>query len=625
MSNYEFTGNTWQQNTVSWYFNGTIEQSFDITRAFNAWDDVLELDFARVALPSQADIDISFSFLDGEPTGFDTYGYATWRYSLSTNHIIDADIDFDSGNTWTWSPSTLGYVLNSGVTLYSVAVHEIGHAIGLDHSTNPQTLMYSVASSSNSNLAYWDIFGAQQLYGDESRLLPDLVNRTTPSVNVSSVAAGGNVTINYEVVNVGPDSASSSISGIYLSTDSNIITSDTRLSSDSVPELDSAERSDESSSVTISGGLAPGTYWLGVILDHANNVQESGETNNNSNAVQISVTPASPFTAGSDTVALTYSGYTWYALGGNDTVTGTTGVDVIYGNSGHDALFGLGGGDTIFGDNGDDTINGQLGNDTLNGDGGHDLILGAQGNDVLNGGNGNDIVSGGSDNDTITGGVGIDLVFGGGGDDLLFGNAGNDTLSGGGGTDTLSGGNNSDLVMGSAGDDMVFGGAGIDTVSGGTGVDTVDGGGDNDTVYGAGGDDTVSGGAGDDTVSGGADNDTVSGNAGIDSLLGASGTDRLDGGTGNDTLTGGAGADTLEFGLGYDADQVQGFEDDIDTLELDDALWGGGLTATQVVTTYATQTSPGIIDFNFGGGDTLRVIQGAGILTTDLFDDISIV
>ena len=105
----------------------------------------------------------------------------------------------------------------------------------------------------------------------------------------------------------------------------------------------------------------------------------------------------------------------------------------------------------------------------------------------------------------------------------------------------------------------------------------------------------------------------------------ASGDDRLDGGTGNDALIGGSGSDTLVFGVGYQADQVQGFQNDIDTIEFDDALWGGGQTATQVVANFATQTSPGIVDFDFGGGDTLRIIQGSGITTADLIDDISIV
>ncbi len=312
-----------------------------------------------------------------------------------------------------------------------------------------------------------------------------------------------------------------------------------------------------------------------------------------------------PFDAIFDANPVTFSVAT--VNSGSVTFEGTSNRDIIFG--GYDD-------DTLNGGDGNDTIGGQFGNDIISGGAGLDLIFGGVGADMLFGNDSNDTLSGGSGNDIVSGGTGLDLIFGGNGDDTLIGNDHIDTLSGGSGNDTL---------FGNDGIDTLYGGPGNDTISGGSGIDSVFGGGDDDMVFGAGDNDTVSGGAGNDTVSGGAGRDRVSGHSGNDTLIGASGTDRLNGGTGDDILTGGAGADTLVFGLGYDADQVQGFEDDIDILELDDALWGSGLTATQVVTTFATQTSPGIVDFNFGGGDTLRIIQGAGILTTDLFDDILIV
>jgi hypothetical protein len=43
----------------------------------------------------------------------------------------------------------------------------------------------------------------------------------------------------------------------------------------------------------------------------------------------------------------------------------------------------------------------------------------------------------------------------------------------------------------------------------------------------------------------------------------------------------------------------------------------------QVLSTYAHQTSPGMVEFDFGG-DTLRVIQGHGITVAQLQDDVSI-
>lgn len=313
----------------------------------------------------------------------------------------------------------------------------------------------------------------------------------------------------------------------------------------------------------------------------------------------------------------------------HDIIFGNDGVNVLDGNEGNDRIFARDGNDIVNGGSGNDTINGNAGDDTLNGDGGEDTLLGAEGNDVINGGNSADLLSGGAGDDTLSGGLGDDEVLGGADDDTLYGNAGNDTMSGGSGNDTVSGGDDDDFIVGAAGNDTIFGGNGADTLSGGAGSDTVSGGAGDDTIYGADGDDlSLLGGDGNDTISGGTGNDIISGNADNDTLLGASGDDRLDGGTGIDVLTGGLGADVLVFGLNYGTDSVQGFENDIDTLELNDALWTtthGTLTATDVVATFATQTSPGIVVFDFGGGDTLRVVQGAGITTADLIDDIQIV
>lgn len=312
----------------------------------------------------------------------------------------------------------------------------------------------------------------------------------------------------------------------------------------------------------------------------------------------------------------------------DDLIFGNDLVNIINGYGGNDEIFALGENDIVNGGDGNDTLNGNLSDDELNGDAGDDTVLGAQGNDTLSGGDDNDIVSGGAGNDTLSGGNGDDEVLGGGDNDILFGDAGNDTLSAGSGNDTASGGDDNDLVLGAGGDDTLFGDGGIDTVSGGAGNDIVDGGDGDDMVFGADGDDTsVSGGAGNDTVSGGTGNDNVFGRSGNDNVLGASGDDRLDGGTDTDILTGGTGFDTFVFGVNYGDDTVQGFEDDIDTLELNDALWAahGNLTATEVVNMFSVQTSPGIVDFTFDGGETLRVVNGSGISQADLIDDIAIV
>ena len=72
---------------------------------------------------------------------------------------------------------------------------------------------------------------------------------------------------------------------------------------------------------------------------------------------------------------------------------------------------------------------------------------------------------------------------------------------------------------------------------------------------------------------------------------------------------------------GGGSDRVGDFQDNIDTLVLDDALWGGGLTVTQVIAAHAAVVA-GATVFTFGA----NAITLAGVASTGIFaDDILIV
>jgi Ca2+-binding RTX toxin-like protein len=106
--------------------------------------------------------------------------------------------------------------------------------------------------------------------------------------------------------------------------------------------------------------------------------------------------------------------------------------------------------------------------------------------------------------------------------------------------------------------------------------------------------------------------DVLYGRNGNDYLNGGSGADTLDGGAGHDTLRGGTHADTFVFNAGRDV--VEDFRlTDHDRLLLEDGLYGGGLTAAEVVSTYAAVVGSAVV-FDFQNGATLT-LQGVGTLT----------
>jgi len=333
---------------------------------------------------------------------------------------------------------------------------------------------------------------------------------------------------------------------------------------------------------------------------------------------------------------------------GNDSLDGGTDNDLLEGDAGHDTLYGGGGVDTLLGGDGNDRMFGGAGNDSLDGGDNDDLIKGDGGRDTLSGGAGNDTLSGGDGNDSLDGRAGDDLLRGGNGRDTMLGGTGNDTLTGDAGGDSIDGGDNDDLVAGGAGADTMAGGTGNDTLSyaddtagvtidmtAGTGVggdadgdsfsgfehllgglgnddlngdsvwNQISGGAGNDTLRGNAGYDTLIGDAGDDWLYGGSGNDSLNGRGDNDVLRGGDGHDTLFGGTGDDTMFGGNGNDNFIFTSGTDL--ISDFVDDSDTIQIQDGLWGGGLTVAQMLANFGSIVG-GDAHLDFGGADSLIIL-----------------
>ena len=83
------------------------------------------------------------------------------------------------------------------------------------------------------------------------------------------------------------------------------------------------------------------------------------------------------------------------ALGGNDTVIGSTNSELILGNEGQDSISGGEGNDSLFGGKGNDQLSGGAGDDFLSGDRDIDTLTGGQGSDTfaLSTGGGLDIIT----------------------------------------------------------------------------------------------------------------------------------------------------------------------------------------------------------------------------------------
>jgi Ca2+-binding RTX toxin-like protein len=131
----------------------------------------------------------------------------------------------------------------------------------------------------------------------------------------------------------------------------------------------------------------------------------------------------------------------------------------------------------------------------------------------------------------------------------------------------------------------------------------------------------ATGGAGNDTLIGNGAKNLLKGNNGSDVLKGKAGADTLVGNRGNDKLKGNAGNDNFVFKNNFNKDKVLDFQDNKDTIRLDDNLWNGTKSVNKVLSQFGTQNGSDFV-FDFGDGDILTILD---VTRSQLNNDIDII
>jgi len=112
-----------------------------------------------------ADIRIGAIYIDGA-VGSNVLAHA---YNPCTESLcgsfgsIGGDMHFDDGNIWVDDPHA-----TSGIDLFTVALHEFGHALGLGHSNVAGSVMEATYAGARRSLHADDIAGIQAVYGFSS-------------------------------------------------------------------------------------------------------------------------------------------------------------------------------------------------------------------------------------------------------------------------------------------------------------------------------------------------------------------------------------------------------------------------------------------------------------------------
>ncbi|EAT45766.1 AAEL002982-PA, partial [Aedes aegypti] len=177
---YVIGSESWRKRKITYFIaNWSSKVGEDsvakfMQRAFNEWAKYSNLKFVRVYDPS-ADIIVGFgSGHHGDNYPFDGPGnilaHAFYPYEMQS---YGGDIHFDEDENWKENSTHL----SDGVDFYSVAIHELGHSLGLAHSPVYSSLMFPYYKGiTQGTLDYDDILAVYKLYKEYDEPSP----ATTP-------------------------------------------------------------------------------------------------------------------------------------------------------------------------------------------------------------------------------------------------------------------------------------------------------------------------------------------------------------------------------------------------------------------------------------------------------------
>ena len=236
--------------TFTWSAQGLSSAQVEVLRdTLTLWSSVANVHFTETV--GDGDIRISRTAIDGVGG---TLGLAGW--DESNGFRTGADITLDSAD----------YSTNDTTTRFQrTLAHEIGHALGLAHSSVPDSIMYAYNADQGVSLHSDDIAAIRALFGPNSQTLPvwptsvnlgDVTALTTTGSRSGDVARGSNENDYFRFTLTGTRTMRFELSAMTRDADLYLNDSNGRLIAYSL----NGDASDDSIVTTLQAG----TYYINV-------------------------------------------------------------------------------------------------------------------------------------------------------------------------------------------------------------------------------------------------------------------------------------------------------------------------------------------------------------------------
>ncbi len=274
----------------------------DILTSFARWNDMRGMHFEFENIIDDNDTTIGLGS-DGNEVGFVSDAAAGGALAVTQirldlcffgQDIEEADMRFNNSVTWEFGdhdPRTV----EGNASFRFTAVHEMGHFLGLNHEPNQMAVMMNTASAFHGGSSAFrsapfgdDARGARTLYSHSNTETDFSITnfRRTGSdatalilgTGTQNASRGGTFNSGFAFVNQGKTSVDTDFV-IVMSTNDTISTAD-RVIATGRAFGPAGTFVFATFPLRVPSDMAPGTYFVGGILDPANNISEAREANN---------------------------------------------------------------------------------------------------------------------------------------------------------------------------------------------------------------------------------------------------------------------------------------------------------------------------------------------------------